>query len=96
MIFNLLNLYFIFKKIIYDNFFVWKKNFIMFRFIKRKNDFLGFEVVRIMKKRYIIFLFFIMCKVNLKSGKIFNLKLLKVFLKFYISFRYIIYFIVIL
>lgn len=94
MIFNLLNLYSISKKIIYDNFFVWKKNFIMFRSIKRKNDFLGFEVVRIMKKRYIILLSSIMCKVNLKSGKIFNLKPLKVFPKSYTSPRYITYFIV--
>lgn len=36
MILNLLNLYSIPKNIIYDNFFVWKKNFIMFRSVKIK------------------------------------------------------------
>ena len=64
MVPTLLNLYCISKKIIYDNLFVWKKNFIMFRSIKRKDDFLGFEAIRIMKKRYIIPLSSIMCKVN--------------------------------
>ena len=64
MVPTLLNLYCISKKIIYDNLFVWKKNFIMFRSIKRKDDFLGFEAIRIMKKRYIIPLSSTMCKVN--------------------------------
>lgn len=51
MILNLLNLNSISKNKIYDNFFVWKKNFIMSGSFKRKNDFLRFKAVGIMKKR---------------------------------------------
>lgn len=55
MILHLLNLYPIPKTIIYDNFFVWKKNFIMVRSIKRKNDFLEFEAIRLMQKNLSFF-----------------------------------------
>lgn len=60
MTLHLLNLYSVSKTIIYDNFFVWKKNFIIVRSIKRKNDFLGFEAIRIMQKN-ISFFYLLSC-----------------------------------
>jgi hypothetical protein len=38
------------KKITYENVFIWKKNFIILRSIRRNNDSLGFEAMRIMEK----------------------------------------------
>lgn len=51
--------------------------------MKRKNDFLRFEAIRITKKKYIILLSSIIFKVNFKNNKIFHLKSLKVVPKFY-------------